>query len=237
MGRDWALETTSTPNPTKEMARLRNKELIRGVRTFSHSRMYHLTGRKYIKNKTKPQPKPVDTKKKAPRFYPADRQPKPLARHSRNRPTHLRSSIKPGNVLIVLSGPYRGKRVVFLKQLESGLLLVTGPYKFNGVPLRRVNQTNVIATSTNIGDISKVDLAGITDAQFKKEKAAKAKKGEEALFKTEDKQKKPVTDEFKALQKKIDGAIVPLVKDHVLKSYLKTTFSLSNGQYPHLLKF
>lgn len=69
----------------------------------------------------------------APKFYPADDMKKPLKRRTVARPARLRSSIKPGTVLILLAGRFKGKRVIFLKQLPSGLLLVTGPFKVNGV--------------------------------------------------------------------------------------------------------
>ncbi|CAL0305311.1 unnamed protein product [Lupinus luteus] len=40
----------------------------------------------------------------------------------------------------------QGKESCVLKQLPSGFLLVNGPFKINGVPLRRVNQAYVIGT-------------------------------------------------------------------------------------------
>jgi len=87
----------------------------------------------------------------------------------------LRKSLVPGSVLILLNGRFRGQRVVFLKQLpKSGLLLVTGPYKINGIPLRRVNHRFVIATSTRV-DVSKLKLdERISDELFTIQKRNKA---------------------------------------------------------------
>ena len=68
------------------------------------------------------------------KFYPAEdvvykKGPTPV-----RNPTKLRASIVPGTVLILLAGRFRGKRVVFLKQLDSGLLLVSGKYQHHYAP-------------------------------------------------------------------------------------------------------
>ena len=112
-------------------------------------------------------------------WYPAEDQ---KAQIKRRKPTtaKLRKSIKPGSVLILLSGRFRGRRVVFLKQLKSGLLLVTGPYKINGVPLKRVNQAYTMTTSATV-DIKGVNVSNIEDDFFKREKKA-SKSAEEKLF-------------------------------------------------------
>jgi len=155
----------------------------------------------------------------------------------------LRKSITAGTVLIVLAGRFRGKRVVFLKQLKSGLLLVTGPYKINGVPLRRVNQAYCIATSTRL-DISKIDVSKIDDAFFARVKSAAPAAGDKkdgSAFldgKNGDKKKSIVTSARKTEQTRVDGALLSLIKGVPnMKHYLNAKFSLTNGQKPHTLKF
>lgn len=90
------------------------------------------------------------------------------------KPSKLRKSIAPGQVVILLAGRFRGKRVVFLKQLKSGLLLVTGPHKVNGVPLKRVNQAYVAPTKTRV-EIKGVDVNAINDEYFARTKIVKRK--------------------------------------------------------------
>jgi large subunit ribosomal protein L6e len=112
-------------------------------------------------------------------WYPADDEKKRVPRRKPKAPKE-RKGITPGQVLILLSGRFRGKRVVFLKQLTSGLFLVTGPFKINGVPLKRVNKAYVIKTSASV-NIKGADVSKFDDALFKREKKAK-KSAEEKFF-------------------------------------------------------
>ncbi|KZO94946.1 hypothetical protein CALVIDRAFT_483795 [Calocera viscosa TUFC12733] len=177
--------------------------------------------------------------KKASRFYPAEdvRQPKKVRKTA--KPTVLRSKITPGTILILLAGRFRGKRVVFLKQLESGLLLVTGPYKAKGVPLRRVNQAYVIATSTQV-DISGIQLSDkLTDGYFAKAKASKSVSAEEEFFaEGKPKAKEAYPEEKASEQKELDKAILAAVKKTPnLEKYLKASWGLQKGQFPHEMVF
>ena len=59
------------------------------------------------------------------------------------------------------------------------------------VPLKRVNQVYVIATSTKV-DIKGVDISKIDDAYFKAAEEPKKKKGEDEFFKADAEEEKKV---------------------------------------------
>eukprot|EP00011_Vannellida_sp_DIVA3-517-6-12_P005955 CAMPEP_0114604594 /NCGR_PEP_ID=MMETSP0168-20121206/626_1 /TAXON_ID=95228 ORGANISM="Vannella sp., Strain DIVA3 517/6/12" /NCGR_SAMPLE_ID=MMETSP0168 /ASSEMBLY_ACC=CAM_ASM_000044 /LENGTH=237 /DNA_ID=CAMNT_0001815431 /DNA_START=45 /DNA_END=758 /DNA_ORIENTATION=- len=236
---------------TRNSQSSRNKPLARSVGVYSRSAMIKKRGAwakkadQWKAVEKKQDSKAVVTKdfcggkrtiaEKGPRFYPAEDIKAPVRRAFTPTAARLRGSITPGTVLVLLAGRFRGKRVVFLRQLASGLLLVTGPFKINGVPVRRVNQAYVIATSTKV-DISKVEVpAKFDDAYFKAPKN-KGKSGK--FFDKESKEANVISAERVSDQKALDAKLLPAIKavPH-LRDYLNAKFSLKQNQFPHLMKF
>ncbi|CEP00723.1 60S ribosomal protein L6 [Plasmodiophora brassicae] len=224
--------------PAVKTSSSRNRELARGVPALGRIASFKKAMRyKYTKGKHQKVEKALPVKSdKEPRMYPTERVIKPLpSRRSVQKPTKLRASITPGTVLILLAGRFKGKRVVFLKQLESGLLLITGPFQINGVPLRRVSQAYVLATSTKVDVEAAIKLAEpVTDAFFVKPEAP-AKKESDEFFKA-DKAEKALPSERKTLQASIDQRVVEKMAP-ILRKYVRARFSLTKGQYPHQMKF
>ncbi|KAF2642869.1 hypothetical protein P280DRAFT_548280 [Massarina eburnea CBS 473.64] len=174
------------------------------------------------------------------KYYPAEEDAQMKKARKTAHPTKYRASLAPGTVLILLSGRFRGKRVILLRQLSQGVLLITGPFKSNGVPLRRVNHRYVIATSTTV-DVAGVDSDVLdrvsNDEYWSREK--KEGKGEDEFFKDGELAQKKETDPQRIEdQKKVDKAIVANIrKVPNLEAYLSTSFSLRGDEKPHEMVF
>ena len=182
--------------------------------------------------------------KKKRSFYPTEDTPR--TKHGRatvkKHVKKLKAGLEPGRVVILLAGRHKGKRVVVLKALPSGLLLVTGPYVLNHCPLRRMHQSFTIVTSTKL-DLSEVTVPdNITDTYFKRQKAAVAKKGGDDLFKKKKKTKRYTPSaQRKKDQVQVDRQILSALNKsadkHLLRGYLGSFFMLRNNVHPHRLKF
>merc|ERR1711957_724998 len=151
-------------------------------------------------------------------YYPADDAVVPFKRICKTpAPSKGRKCIVPGSVII--------------------LLLVTGPYKINGVPLKRVNPAYCIPTSSKL-NVANVNVSSVDDAWFAKDKVVAGKKGEEAFFANS--QKVNVrSDAKKATQKTVDATVLELVKkqDTHFAGYLRTRFTLRNNMRFHEMSF
>merc|ERR1712233_213875 len=127
----------------KNMGKPRNHGLESGVYRFGKGSMYHKKAiykfTKKVNKKAAPKKSVVFVEKQVGGAKNGGTR-MVRAKKFANDVRKVRASLTAGTVAIVLAGVHKGKRVVVLKQLGTGLLLVTGPHKLNGCPLRRVNQ-------------------------------------------------------------------------------------------------
>lgn len=187
--------------------------------------------------------------KKGPRFYPTETRPK---KSKTGRVTHkmhqrkFKKGLEPGRILIILAGKHRGKRVVLLKTLKSGLLLVNGPFKINGCPIKRMHQKFVIVTRTKIPFDGVKIPKHINDTYFKTKKVSsskgkKTKQGGNIFAKG-----KSASNEVSRVrgedQVQVDKQVIKAIREKMgdkktIFAYLGSFFYLRNHMYPHKLKF
>lgn len=182
--------------------------------------------------------------KKKRSFYPTEDEPR--KKHGRatvkKHVKKFKPGLEPGRVVIVLAGRHKGKRVVVLKTLPSGLLLVTGPFQLNQCPLRRMHQSFVIVTSTKL-DMSDLKIPPkIDDNYFKRQKVTVTKKGGDDLFQKKTKKKRYSPNrKRKEDQRQVDHIVYLAMNKSedkwLLRGYLSSFFKLRNGVHPHRLKF
>jgi len=247
----------------KKIGKPRNYDLGNGVLRFSRSRMFHKKAvYKFLGKKTpkKVIPKKLTTsvkkiggdkngetrtvllKKRRANYPTADPiQPRPPKKFFKDHKRHLKPNYVPGSILILLAGRHKGKRVVFLKQLKSGLLLVTGPFKLNGVPLRRVSQRYTIGTTMRVTLPHDYKVPShINDEYFKRLRQKRAKKEEGDIFAKKKEVYKP-SEQRKEDQKNIDKTVLTLIKyckrGKLAMAYMGSMFGLRSSQYPHRMKF
>ncbi|VDK40096.1 unnamed protein product [Taenia asiatica] len=176
-----------------------------------------------------------------------------IGRRRRNKPNKavrrwkLRSSLrKIGTIVILLAGRHRGKRAVIVgRHRFSGLLLVTGPFKCNGIPVRRVHPDYVIATKTRI-KMGKLRLPSRmqTKEYFARQKPQpRSKNAADNLFVDANAGKKAyeLKEERKEDQKLIDKRVIEVIKRSkqakMLFAYLRSQFALSRHDMPHKMVF
>nr|UXY87572.1 60S ribosomal protein L6B [Cryptomonas curvata] len=126
------------------------------------------------------------------------------------------SNIKIGSIIILLSTKYQGKKVILLRITKSGLYVISGLYKLNGIPIRRVNPKYIFPTGVYI-DISDINTKIFSDEYFDALKKYKEYQNNNFTnrIKMSHNLRQSYIDRF--LQKKID-------KDIFLAPYLKSNY-------------
>ena len=75
------------------------------------------------------------------------------------------SHIKKGSIVILLSSNLQGKKAIILNTTKLELFVISGMYRLNGIPIRRVNPRYILPTDIQI-DIDDINTTIFNDEYF-----------------------------------------------------------------------
>lgn len=84
---------------------------------------------------------------------------------SKKKVYKIEKNFKKGTILILLGLKFKGKKCVFLKFTQNGSMVITGPYRMNGIPLRRINPKYAFLTEIKI-NLNYLNLNFLSDRYF-----------------------------------------------------------------------
>lgn len=135
------------------------------------------------------------------------------------KPRVARSDLLKGMVVVVLEGVFASRRVVYLKGLEGNLALCAGPRSVNGIPLFKIDERYLLATSTVL-DIS-------VDAD-----------GKDAVLAERDVYTMPMDVEMTDEEKRVDEEVAKAVKKvEFMKAYLAEPFEIDTTRSFYSLRY
>ncbi|AFN83592.1 60S ribosomal protein L6 [Encephalitozoon romaleae SJ-2008] len=137
------------------------------------------------------------------------------------KPRVRRTDLVKGMVVVVLEGVFASKRVVYLKGLEDNLALCAGPKSINGVPLFKIDERYLLATSTVLDINVNVDIDE-----------------KDIILTKRDDYTAPMDVEMTDAEKKIDEEIAKVAKEiKFMKSYLSEPFEIDTTRNFYSLKY
>ncbi|GAB2278126.1 hypothetical protein Dimus_012824 [Dionaea muscipula] len=203
----------------------RNPELIKGIRRYSKSKMYHRRGLSAIKKQNDGafpdhEGKPAERKpeEKPPKFYPADDVKKPLKNKRKHKPTRLRFQ----------------SSMFWVYGEESCVLKATSVWS----PSRHLEKQKFPQEKKDDQKTVDVALIKLIESVPNLKAYLGARFSLKDGMKPHELEKQKFPQEKKDDQKIVDAALIKLVESVPdLNTYLGARFSIKYGMKPHKLVF
>lgn len=158
-----------------------------------------------------------------PRLYIPDDTPEFVERYRKTtarKPRTARTDLARGMVVVVLEGVFASRRVIYLGGLGDNLALCVGPKSINNIPLFKIDERYLLATSTVL-EIGNVDVDE-----------------KNAVLTERDVYTTPMSVEMTDSERKLDEELTRAVRNvEFMKTYLCEPFEVDGSRNFYSLKY